>query len=289
MPRTQTKPQPQPRTMSSWSHSRWSTDNTCQYQAELKFIRRIKELERPLPSNKTEHANDRGTRIHSSAEEWVSDRQNSTSAQAPRRLPRELANFASEFEVLQNLYAEGRVTLEQNWNFDSAWRRLPDDIGPNHIDWRNIWLRVKSDIVVWLTPNEAVLIDLKTGKRQQNEIKHAEQMQLYQLAAFMRYPELERATTELWYLDIDELHSARFSREFGLRFFPRWNERGLELTSRVRHKPNPSIQSCRFCPFKNGSNKWILGTGDCRLNPPDTKFDDTTEIYIRKLKRALGE
>lgn len=271
-----------PRSMTAWSHSRWAVDNNCQRQAELKFIKRVKELDRPLAPGKTEHANDRGTRIHGLAESWVPDT-------TGRRLPRELANFAPEFEVVQNLYSQGRVTLEQNWNFDDAWGKLADDIKPNTKAWHKIWLRIKSDIAVWLSPTEAVLIDLKTGKRHNNEIKHGEQMQLYQLGAFMRYPELEIVHTELWYLDIDELHAAKFTRDFGLRFFPRWDERGHKLTSRVRHKANPSIETCRFCPFKNGSNKWMLGTGDCNLNPPDPKFDDPTELYVEKMKQALGD
>lgn len=270
-----------PTSMSAWSFSRWQVAESCMLHAKLKFLDKVKELERPLQPGKTEHANDRGSRIHTLAEEWVPDT-------TGRRLPHELMNFNTEFDTLQTLYQQGRVTLEESWNFDNAWRKLPNDVRPGTKTWRKIWLRLKADIVVWLTPQEAVLIDLKTGKRERNEIKHAEQMQLYQLCAFMRYPELQRVTTELWYLDQDELHDAKFSRNFGIRFFPRWNERGTKITSAVKHPPNPSTNNCRFCPFKDGSNKWILGTGHCSLNPDD-KFDDPTTIYVGKMKRALGE
>lgn len=271
-----------PTSMSAWSFSRFQTDATCNRQAELKYLSKVQELPRPLPPGKTEHANDRGSRIHTLAEKWVPN----TTA---RSLPHELAHFLPEFDQLQQLYQEGRVTLEQSWNFDISWRVLPNDVKPGSKTWKKIWLRLKADIVVWLSPTEAVLIDLKTGKRQRNEIKHAEQMQLYQLCAFMRFPELQRVTTELWYTDLDELHSAKFTRDFGLRFFPRWNERGLAMTSRTRHIPNPSINNCRFCPYKDGSNKWVVGTGHCSLNPPDPKFDDPTELYENKMREILGD
>lgn len=52
------------------------------------------------------------------------------------------------------------------------------------------------------TKKETILIDLKTGKRDHNEIKHAEQIQLYQL-----YPGLQQVTTELWYLDEEVMPS----------------------------------------------------------------------------------
>src|SRR5690606_8448838 len=55
----------------SWSYSRLTGLEQCALRAKLAYIDRIPEPERPLPPGKTEHANDRGTRIHLAAELFV--------------------------------------------------------------------------------------------------------------------------------------------------------------------------------------------------------------------------
>ena len=97
----------------------------------------------------------------------------------------------------------------------------------------------RTAIVVWsdatdaiVLPNEhsAIVIDYKSGKRFGNEVKHAEQTQLYALNAVLRYPELEEVTTELWYLDVKELTAATFTRAQILRFRANFDRRGRALT-----------------------------------------------------------
>ena len=55
----------------AWSYSRLVDFEQCKLRAKLKYIDRIPEPARPLPPGKTEHANDRGTRIHDAAERFV--------------------------------------------------------------------------------------------------------------------------------------------------------------------------------------------------------------------------
>ena len=61
-------------------------------------------------------------------------------------------------------------------------------------------------------------------------MKHAEQVNLYGLLTFLRFPELETVHVELWYLDIDELTCRTFDRDQALRFKQSFNRRGLALT-----------------------------------------------------------
>lgn len=223
----------------SWSHSRLADFEQCNFKAYLKYDQRIPEPERPLPPGKTEHANDRGTRVHEAAEQYV----RGTALLIP-----ELNHFAHEFEALRTLYSEGRVSLEGEWGMNQDWEPC---------DWRQAWLRLKLDSLVHVSRTEAIVIDYKTGKKFGNEIKHAEQIQLYTLSTFLRYPELETVTTELWYTDQDDLTSITYRRDQGLRFRENFTRRATKMTTAEEFRPNPNIFSCKYCPY----GPW--GTGHC--------------------------
>lgn len=100
-----------------------------------------------------------------------------------------------------------------------------------------------------------------TGKKFGNEIKHGEQLQMYQLCTFLRYPKLEVVHTELWYLDVDDLTHKMFTRDQGLRFKRSFDQRGSAVTDCTDFKPNPNRFSCQWCRYgtKEGS------TGDCKV------------------------
>jgi hypothetical protein len=227
----------------AWSYSRLGDFEACKLRARLKYVDRIPEPARPLPPGKTEHANDRGTRIHEAAELFV---------KGGVELIPELEPFMDELVALRGLYAEGKVSLEGEWAIDKEW---------NPVAWgsSDAWARIKLDAFVRLSKTHAVVIDYKTGKKWGNEIKHAEQTQLYQLAAFLRYPELEVIDVELWYTDQDDISHMKFTRAQGMRFFRNFNERGIAMTSAEEFPPNPNIHSCKWCPYGP------RGTGDCTV------------------------
>jgi hypothetical protein len=56
----------------SWSYSKLTDFEKCKKYFWLKHEEKVPEPERPLPPGKTEHANDRGTRVHTSCEEYIS-------------------------------------------------------------------------------------------------------------------------------------------------------------------------------------------------------------------------
>lgn len=227
----------------AWSYSRLINFEQCTLKAKLQYIDKIPEPERPLPPDKTEHANDRGSRVHDAAERFI---------QGGVELIPELKNFEDEFLRLRDLYTEGKVALEGEWGYDQDW---------SPVAWMSsdVWARVKLDALVHLSPTHAVVIDYKTGRKYGNEIKHAEQGQLYQLAAFMRFPELEKIDVEFWYLDKDEITYTKYRRSQGMKFFKNFNDRGKKITECEDFKPNANQFSCRWCPYGP------KGTGHCEV------------------------
>lgn len=219
--------------LKAWSYSRLVDFQTCKLRAKLKYLDKIPEPERELKPGQTEQANDRGTRIHEAAELYV---------KGGVELIPELACFSQEFIRLRELYAEGKVSLEGDWAVNRDW-------APVGFFSDDAWGRLKIDAMVMLDPTHSVVIDYKTGRRSGNELKHNEQTQLYAIGVVMRDPKVEKITTELWYPDQDDLHRVVYSRDQALRYFTKWNGRGLELTSATEFPPNPNKFSCRYCRF----------------------------------------
>lgn len=227
----------------SWSHSRLADFEQCKLRAKLKYLDKIPEPPRPLPAGKTEQANDRGTRVHEGAELYVKG--------GVELLP-ELSAFVDEFKTLREMFKKKKVSLEGEWAYDNQW--VPTAWASS-----DAWLRLKIDALVAMSPTHMVLIDYKTGRRQYNEMKHAEQGQLYQLATFLRYPKLEKITVEFWYTDQNEITTVIYSRAQGLRFMRRYAERGWDLVNCTEFPPNPTQWACRWCPYGP------KGTGHCKV------------------------
>lgn len=218
--------------MKSWSFSALGDFEKCKYLSYLKRVQKIPEPERPLPPGKTEHANDRGSRIHDHAEMYVRGKE--------KLLLPELRSFETEFNSLRESFKAGKVLLEGEWGMDHNW---------DAADWKKAWLRLKLDALVFISPTEAVAVDYKTGRMFGNEVKHAEQLNLYQLVTFMRYPQLETVHCELWYLDHDEITSMTYRRHQGLRFKAKWDLRAGKMMNETEFRANPNMFSCKFCYY----------------------------------------
>lgn len=219
--------------MKSWSFSRLAVYEQCPQRAQLQFVDRIPD---PNPSKTAE----RGTDIHNKAELFVRGE--------IEHLPLELEKFKPEFLKLKDLFKQGDVILEDEWGFDTTW---------GHNEYRYAWLRAKCDAVIKLSEDTLLIVDYKTGKKFGNEVKHGEQLQFYAACAVARYPEIKFFSTELWYLDADDISIAQYNRTKALEALARWNERGLKATSDTVMRANPNIFSCKYCPY----GSW--GTGHC--------------------------
>ncbi|RLC99086.1 MAG: hypothetical protein DRI46_10100 [Chloroflexi bacterium] len=102
-----------------------------------------------------------------------------------------------------------------------------------------------------------------SGKRDRNEVSHGQQLQLYQLSAFMRHPNLKHILASLWYLDLGVQYDTPFTRTKGLQFFPIFDGQAKHMCADDQFLPAPSAYRCRFCPYGGEDNKWVVKTGDC--------------------------
>jgi len=226
-------------TIKTWSFSRLDSFEKCRYRAKLQYLDKIPEPPRPLPPGKSEHANDRGTRIHECAEAFV---------KGGVELVPELKDFSDPLIELRELYKQGFVSLEGEWAFDRDW-------APTAWMSNNTWCRMKLDAFVQETPTHARVIDFKTGRKYGNEIKHTEQGQLYQLGAFLKFPDLETINVEFWYTDqgADSATELHFTRANGTAYFDKFHKRGSNLTDATEFPPNPNAYSCKWCPYLHGA------------------------------------
>lgn len=217
--------------LKAWSFSSLMDFERCKYYTFLKRVQKIPEPERPLPPGKLEHANDRGSRIHDSAEMFV---------RGKAKFSPDLRAFESEFRAMQGMFDQGKVSLEGEWGMNNQWEPA---------EWKAAWLRLKLDALVFKSETEAVAVDYKTGRKFGNEVKHSEQVQLYQLVTFLRYPKLETVHTELWYLDQNEITSMTFQRHQGLRFRQKWDMRAKKMVEATDFPPNANMFTCKYCMY----------------------------------------
>ena len=251
-----------PSKIQSNSFSRLSFYQNCPFAAKLKYLSKIPEPPRPPPALKRgqtvgEHANERGSRVHEAADDFINSRREDF-------IP-ELERYRDEFASVKLLITANPdlIQTEQLWTSTKNWE--PTD--PKHD--LTPWLRVIVDLLIFTNAEKthARVIDFKTGKRYGNEVKHAQQTQLYQLAAFMRYPSLQSVTTELWYLD--QKHGPAkndFTRAQGERFRTSWDRRMNEMCNDTEFKARPHEKSCMFCCYgkTEHSNKWVNKSDDCQ-------------------------
>jgi RecB family exonuclease len=225
------------------SFSRLDVFDQCKKHAELKFVHKIPEPERPPLPNGKEYPNDRGSRVHDDCENFVKGNRDA--------IPHEARKFKAELSKARECFESENAEGEEMWCFNDAW--VPVD----QFAFDEIAFRIKTDLTIFLSEEEAVIVDYKTGRRFGNEAKHGQQMKLYALGAALMFPKLKSITTELWYFDQDELAQREFTDVQAKRFLEYWNGKNMEMLSCIDFPPNPSKQSCKWCPYS------LSGTGDC--------------------------
>lgn len=217
--------------LKSWSYSALKVFEQCPYRSYIAKVKKIQEESGP--------AAERGTMIHQQAEDYV----NGTLGEFPDTL----IKFKAEFEELREGFANAEVELEGEWGFDLNW---------NPVGWmeKATWARIKLDALVHQDETCVRVIDYKTGKKFGNEIGHSQQALLYAIATFLRYPDVQFAQTELWYLDLGETTIKSFTRDQAMQFMPTWHKRAVEMTTCDDFSPTPSKDACRWCSYRKGEH-----------------------------------
>lgn len=170
----------------------------------------------------------RGREVHKVAEDYL------VAPKKPRKLPAELTHFAEEFEHLRTL----APTVEQQWGFSVKWEP---------VGWfgQDTWARVVLDAVVIYDDNTALVIDHKTGKKYAT---NEDQMQLFALATFKKFPEVTEVSTRLWYLDqpTDNEVEYEYHKREEASIQRDWEKAIKPMFADRQFPPRPN-DKCRFC------------------------------------------
>lgn len=235
--------------MDAWSYSRYKDWVTCPFKAFLKHVRKIREPDQPAMA--------RGTFIHKVAEDLALGKITWDEAQVlaleagdrtkfgPKAKPITLLPFKKDFEKA----AASKPVVEEQWGFSVEW----DEVG-----WfgPKTWLRVKLDLNFQTGKTVMSVVDHKSGQKYAD---HAEQADLYALAAFIKYPFIKKIEVQFWYLDIGDKTFAKFERSEMPALIKRWEDK-------VRPMMNDTVYPCRpgpYCRWCFHSKNTAGGSGKC--------------------------
>lgn len=221
-----------------WSFSSLKDYEQCPYRVYLAKIEK-------KPQKQSDAAS-RGEAMHQMAEDFV--------RADGGEVPSALAKFDMAFRELQQLHADGKVIMEENWGIRKDW---------SPCEWKDpdIWGRAKLDVFVRESESAAKIIDHKSGKKFGNELKHGDQGLSYALHAFHRYPGIDTFKVEFWYLDQAETLERLFTRRQLGVLLPRYHKRARDMTSAKTFPAKPNCNNCRWCAYGHGK----FGTGDCEF------------------------
>jgi hypothetical protein len=200
----------------AWSYSRYGTWKKCARRARYQYVDK-------LDQGPKSRALSRGIEIHEHAENYLK------AQRRPKKIPAALSRFETMFAELRGQKAESEleITFTEEWE-PTGWFDA------------DAWCRIKVDAIAG--PR---IIDFKTGRIYAD---HAEQLELYALAGFLRNPELETITGELWYLDSGDLTEADFTQDEVPALTALWEMRIKPMFEDRTFEPNPS-PLCGWCPY----------------------------------------
>jgi putative RecB family exonuclease len=207
--------------ITAWSYSRYADYRQCPLRFKLKYIDKLPEPGSP--------AMQRGGDIHKKGENWLK-------AKRTGALPREYVHFADEMRQLRGL----NPMVEQQWGFTRQWE-------PTSWFGSATWLRVICDVAVVYEDGDADVIDFKTGRKYDTNV---EQMELFGTAIMFRFPEVNRVTARLWYLDQekDNVVEDEYLRKDLPRVRKSWEQKTTAMFKDKRFAPTPN-EKCRWCHF----------------------------------------
>lgn len=213
--------------LKTWSFSGLMTFEQCPYRRYLNQVEGAREPSGP--------AADRGSQLHTAIEDYIQG--------VSDELSKEVKGFRTVIEDLREKYIDGIVEVEGDWGFTRDWTATgwtADDV----------WARIKLDVIEHESDTSARIRDWKSGKKFGNEVKHATQLTIYAIGAFMRYPNLEYVEGEMNYIDKHDKLAGKYTRDQALLLKPTIERRALVMTTATDFPPKPSAHNCRWCKLK---------------------------------------
>jgi hypothetical protein len=93
--------------------------------------------------------------------------------------------------------------------------------------------------------NKGTVIDFKSGKYR---IPSLEQVELYALAGFCIYPDVEEIDAEMWYLDTGDVYRKTYKRENLPHLKLKYEGYAKFIYAEEEWPEQPSME-CRFCVY----------------------------------------
>ena len=210
----------------AWSYSRLSDYEACPLRAKLKHLVKL-----PDPGNA---AMARGADVHGSIAKYLSKK--------TRVPPPEAKLFRKELGALRILAPK----VEEQWGFDGIWKPT---------DWFGLTTVARLVLDAYVLndssnrfPPTLTIVDFKTGKKRDG---YTDQLELYALGGFAKFPKVSGVTVELWYLDMGpkETERATYGRSSEFEALKlKWAKRVKPMLSDRRFPPTPG-NACRWCPY----------------------------------------
>lgn len=210
--------------VTAWSYSRYADYKQCPAKFKYKHLMRFPDPGSP--------AMQRGNDIHKMAEDVVTGKL--------KKIPTELKGVTAELEFLR----AARAVAEENWGFRNDWNWIgrPGWFGDD------VWFRAKTDVRLLYDDDTLLLGDWKTGKKY---FSNEEQIELFALAGYRRFPNVVEVDTRLWYTDVDpsdnEIQRTYNAKE--LEAIQRdWDKRVVPMFKDRKFAPTPN-DKCGWCPY----------------------------------------
>lgn len=206
--------------LTAWSYKRYSDYKRCPMFFAYVHLAGIKEeFKGPAAT--------RGIEVHEAGANYLT-------AKGKPKLPDEYKYFADEMTQLRTM----NPIVEQQWGFTKDWT-------PTGWFGGDVWVRGVTDICVVYDDNTALVVDNKTGKKYAT---NEEQMRLFGLLTFKKFPNLVEVSTRLWYLDIPVDNEVE--RIFTIDEVPAmqrdWEKAVRPMFNDQKFPPRPN-EKCRWC------------------------------------------
>lgn len=236
----------------AWSWSRYADYVQCPRKAKYKHVQKMKE-----PGSA---AMNRGGAIHDIISEYI----RGTIKTLPKLLKYEFEDekFSEEFPDLTFIKKElmkfrkdytkkdhSKMTVEDDWAFTKSWGITKWD------DWNGCWVRMKLDLAHLIHKGKALVItDWKSGRsREEDKQAYAAQLELYAVAGFIKYPEVDIIYPRLVFVDSgvvfpEDMPDLFFERKELDRLQKAWVKQTAPMFLDTIFAPRPN-NKCRWCWF----------------------------------------
>lgn len=214
----------------AFSYSRWALWSKCPLAYKFQHVDKI-------DTGPPGAALAEGRQVHDDVAKYIEGK----AEEMPVRLAK---NFGILGDQLRERYPHGVVQVEKQMSFDR-------DVRP--VSWfskeswmRFIWDALYTDAVKLTDVTVASAIDWKTGRPYGS---YDDQMQIFALPAFWTYPNLQKFTGHLLYLDTGDDKEFEITREQFPMVERTWLNNIRMMEADKAYPPTPSRDSCRFCDF----------------------------------------